>query len=114
MQAGAIVSVGGDLIPDIISLSASVTYAYQLSIVITSPQSIGIGLVLILQASGSVLGGLVGISFTAEGIASLTLQPSPCQLTAAVTFLASVDVTLGWFFDVTISVQTTYSHAMSC
>lgn len=114
LQAGVIVSVGGDLIPGILSLSASVTYGYQLSIVTTSPQSIGLGLILILTASGSVLGGLVGISFTAEAIASLTLQPSPCQLTAAATFLASVDVTLGWFLDITVSVSTTYSHAMSC
>ncbi len=114
LTAGVIVSVGGDLIPGVLSLSASVTYAYQLTIVTTSPQSIGLGLVLILAASGQVLGGLVGISFTAEAIASLTLQPSPCQLTAAATFLASVDVTLGWFLDITISVSTTYSHAMSC
>ncbi len=114
LQAGVIVSIGGNLIPDVLSLSASVTYAYQLSIVTTSPQSIGIGLVLILAASGQVLGGLVGISFTAEAIAALTLQPSPCQLTAAATFLASVDVTLGWFFDITVSVSTTYSHTISC
>ncbi len=114
LQAGVIVSVGGDLIPDILSLSASVTYGYQLTIVTSSPQSIGLGLILILTASGSVLGGLVGISFTAEAIASLALQFSPCQLTAAATFLASVDVTLGWFLDITVSVSTTYSHAMSC
>ena len=114
LQAGVIVSIGGNLIPGVLSLSASVTYAYQLTIVTTSPQSIGIGLVLILSASGQVLGGLVGISFTAEAIAALTLQPSPCQLTAAATFLASVDVTLGWFFDITVSVSTTYSHTVSC
>lgn len=114
LQAGVIVSVGGDLIPGILSLSASVTYAYQLAIVTTSPQSIGMGLVLILSASGQVLGGLVGISFTAEAIASLTLQPSPCKLTAAATFLASVDVTLGWFFSITVSVSTTYSETTSC
>jgi len=114
LQAGVIVSIGGNLIPGILSLSASVTYGYQLTIVTTSPQSIGLGLILILTASGSVLGGLVGISFTAEAIASLTLQFSPCQLTAAATFLASVDVTLGWFLDITVSVSTTYSHAMSC
>jgi hypothetical protein len=113
LMAGVIVSVGGDLIPDVLSLSASVTYAYQLAIVTTSPQSIGLGLVLILSASGQVLGGLVGISFTAEAIASLTLQPSTSQLTAAATFLASVDVTLGWFLDITVSVSTTYSHTMT-
>lgn len=114
LQAGVIVSVGGDLIPGVLSLSASVTYGYQLTIVTTSPQSIGLGLMLILQASGSVLGGLVGISFTAEAIASLTLQPSPCLLTAAATFMASVDVTLGWFLDITVSVTTTYSQSVSC
>jgi hypothetical protein len=112
LLAGVIVSVGGNLIPGVLSLSASVTYAYQLTIGISSP-SIGLGVVLILSVSGQVLGGLVGISFSAEAIASLTLQPAAHQLTASATFLASVDVTLGWFLDVTVSFSVTYSHATS-
>lgn len=121
LQAGYIISVGKDL--GIVSGNISVTYAYQLSIVTTSPQSIGIGLALILAVSGSLLsfpggggvvGGLLGVSFTAEALATLTLQPSPCMLTAAATFLASVDITIAWFLDITVSVQTTYSHSISC
>ena len=90
----------------------------------TSPQSIGVGLVLILFVSagilnsfpggGSIVGGLVVFSFTAEALATLTLQPSPCQLTAAATFLASVDLTLAWFIDISFSFSISYSHAVSC
>ena len=122
LQAGVVFAVGTNL--GILSAGASVTYAYQLTIVVTSPQSIGVGLVLILFVSagilnsfpggGSIVGGLVSISFTAEALATLTLQPSPCQLTAAATFLASVDLTLAWFIDISFSFSISYSHAVSC
>ncbi|MFI5117765.1 MAG: hypothetical protein ACHP8B_13825 [Terriglobales bacterium] len=115
LQAGVIISVGNkNLIPGVLGLEASVTYGYQLVLVTTPPRSIGVGLMLILNASGNVLGGLVGISFTAEADALLIWQFSPCQLTAQATLDAQVDVTLGWFFDTTVEIQTQYSHAMPC
>jgi len=114
LQGGVIISVGGDIIPDVVNLEASVTYGYQLVIVTTAPRSIGVGVMLILAASGKILDGLVGISYTVEADGLLIWQFSPCQLTAQATFDAQVDVTVGWFFNGTVEIQTQYSHAMPC
>lgn len=114
LQAGVIISVGGDLIPGVLHLEASVTYGYQLVIVTTPPRSIGLGLMLILAANGKVLSGLVGISFSAEADAVLILQSSPCQLTAQATFDAQLEITLGWFLDITFDAQAQYQKSVSC
>ena len=113
-QAGVVLSVGGDLIPGVLSLEASVTYAYEFVFKPTTPLAIGIGVALTLAVSGKVLGGLIGIGFTADAIAILFLQPSPCALIAQATFDASVDVTVCWFMNFSMSVTAQYSQTIAC
>jgi hypothetical protein len=108
---GVIVTVGGDIVPGVLKLQASVAFAFKLAVGITSggPASVTVGVGLILSGSGQILSGLVGISFTAEADGLITVT-APRSVTAS--FDISVDVSLCWFLDVSFDVQTQYKHAL--
>ena len=108
-QLGVVVTAGGDLIPGVVQLKAQVAFAVTLVIVTTLPSSIGIGVGLILYASGQVLSGLVGISFTAEADGLYITSPKEIQA----TFDIQVDVSICWFLDVTFEAQTQYTKTLS-
>lgn len=113
LQLGVIITVGGDLIPGVLSLQASVAFAFTLVVVTSPPPSIGVGVGLILSASGQILGGVVGISFTAEADGLLIFQLSPKETLVQATFDIQVDVSLCWFLDITFEVQTQYTKQIS-
>ena len=79
-QLGGIISIGGSLGP-VVSVSASVSVVF--SIVVTeSTGSVTLGLALVISASGKILGGLIGITFTAEAGGAFTLtHPQSFQAT---------------------------------
>ena len=102
LQIGVIITAGGDLVPGVEQLKASVAFAITLVIVTTPPTSIGIGVGLILSASGQVLSGLIGISFTAEADGLVIFQKNPTETLVQATFDIQVDVSVCWFLDVTL------------
>lgn len=112
-QLGVIITVGGDLIPNVLKLQASVAFVIMLVVVTTPPTSIGVGVGLILTASGQILSGLIGISFTAEADGLLIFQHNPKHTSVQATFNAQVDVSVCWFLDITFEVQTQYTKQIS-
>ena len=113
LQLGVIITVGGDLVPGVVKLQASVAFAFTLVVVTSPPSSIGVGVGLILSASGQILGGVVGITFTAEADGLLIFQITPKETLVQATFDIQVDVSLCWFLDITFEVQTQYTKQIS-
>ncbi len=109
LQLGVIITAGGDLVPGVVQLKASVSFAVTLIVVTSTPGSVGIGVGLIMQASGQILSGLVGISFTAEADGLYIDSPKEIQA----TFDIQVDVSICWFLDVDFEVQTQYTKTLS-
>jgi hypothetical protein len=108
LQFGGIISIGGNLIPGVLSLSASISLAF--SLVIKSTNTIEIGAMLILSANGKILSGLVGITFTAEAGGAVTVT-NPQSVQA--TFTASVDVQVCWCLDVSFDISQQYTQQLS-
>ena len=108
-QLGVIVTVGGDLVPGVLKLQASVSFAFMLVVVTSPPSSIGVGIALILDAKGQILSGLVGITFTAEADGLYIDSPKEIQA----TFKIQVDVSVCWCLDVDFQMQSQYTKALS-
>ncbi|MGA8383361.1 MAG: hypothetical protein WB710_19735 [Stellaceae bacterium] len=109
-QLGVIISVGGDIVPGVLKLQASVAFAFKLVVVLSGSTSVSVGVGLILSGSGQILDGLVGISFTAEADGLITVT-TPRAVQA--TFDIQVDVSLCWFLDVNFDVQTQYTKTLA-
>lgn len=108
-QFGVIVSVGGSIIPHVLELSASVSFSFELVVTFSTSTAVAIGAILAISGSGKILGGLVGLAFTATATGLLTLT-SPQSVTA--TFDISVDITLCWFLDISFDVSAQYTKAI--
>ncbi|HTV91509.1 MAG TPA: hypothetical protein VMG98_02205 [Verrucomicrobiae bacterium] len=108
-QAGVIMTVGGNIVPGVLTLKASVSFAFMLVVTISASDSIAIGVILTLSATGQILGGLVGITFTATASGIITVT-SPQSVTAS--FSISVDVSLCWFLDIDFTVSAQYTQAL--
>jgi len=68
-----------------------------------------VGCILTISASGQILSGLVGITFTASASGLVTVTaPRSVQ----VTFAVSVDVQVCWFLDVSFSESFQFTHAL--
>jgi hypothetical protein len=109
-QAGVIASVGGTLIPGLLTASISLSLALTLAVSTGGgATSVTIGAILVLAANGKILGGLVGITFTAEASGAITVTV-PRSVSA--TFDISVDVQLCWFLDVSFSESVQYTQSL--
>ena len=64
---GTTTSIGGDLIPGLIALEATLSYGYTLI-----PKSLEPGVMLGIDARAKLLGGLIGMSFSANALAHVT------------------------------------------
>jgi hypothetical protein len=109
-QAGVIASVGGDLVPGLITASISVSFAFTLAVTTGGGSTaVTIGAILVLSANGKILGGLVGITFTAEAAGAVTVT-HPQSVSA--TFDISIDVQLCWCLDVSFSESVQYTKSL--
>lgn len=113
LQLGVIITVGGNIIPDVLKLQASVSFAFMLVVVTSNPSSVGLGVALIMSATGQVLGGLIGISFTAEADGLVIFQGTPSQTSVQATFDIQVDVSVCWFINFNLDVQQQYTKVLS-
>jgi hypothetical protein len=110
-QAGVIASVGGTLVPGLISASISISFAFTLAVTTGGGSTaVTIGCILVLSANGKLLGGLVGVTFTAEAAAAVTVT-HPQSVSA--TFSISIDVQLCWFLDVSFSESVQYTKSLT-
>jgi hypothetical protein len=114
-QLGGIASIGGTLIPDVLSAQASLSLAFSLAISFSSTDSVALGLILTLSASASIPAtgsakGLFAISFSAE--ASGTIIDNNQKFSLQATFGVSVDVSVCWFIDISFSETIQYSQSL--
>jgi hypothetical protein len=106
---GVIITVGGDIIPDVLKVQASVSFAFMLVVTIKTSASIAVGVQLVISAQGQILGGLVGISFTAEADGLVTVT-APRSVQA--TFEVSMDVQLCWVLSVSFDETFQYTKSL--
>lgn len=69
-------SVGGDLIPGLVSLEVTVRYGYTL-VPTDFPKALDVGVLLGLEARAKLLSGLVGVSFGTDVMARVKLDVLP-------------------------------------
>jgi hypothetical protein len=108
-QAGVIATVGGSIVPGVVSLQGSVSFAFMLVITLGPSPAIGVGCQLTIGVSGQLLSGLLGISFTAQATGVVTVT-SPQSVQA--TFGVSIDITLCWFLDISFSETFQYTESL--
>jgi hypothetical protein len=109
IMAGVIVSVGGDLITDVLKAEGSVRYSYALQF---KGSQIGFGIDLEIKISASVLEGLAEVEVSAEAMALATRVSSDTVHIAAQVSLG-FEVTLGWVFNESFQVEAEYENDIS-
>jgi hypothetical protein len=107
-QLGGIFTIKGSL--GILSASASISLVFSIVVTTSGSTSVTLGLALILSANATILGGLVGITFTAEAGGAITLT-SPQSFQA--TFDVSIDVQLCWVLSISFDASIQLSHQIS-
>lgn len=108
---GVIYSIGGDLIPGLISVEATIHYGYTLI-----PETLEPGVLLGLDAHAKLLGGLVGFSFSVEAMASIKrlelggVAQNNITIWAQIRVAASVQVAI--FVDEDVDFQTQFEQTI--
>ncbi|MFF2236324.1 hypothetical protein [Streptomyces anulatus] len=105
LDACAVGSVGGDLIPGLVELEATVKYGYFIGI----GDAFRPGIVLGMSGRALLLSGLLGFSLSVEGrliVERLALPSSPVKLRGDI--LVAGTVTLAWAVKKRKSFHTTY------
>jgi hypothetical protein len=109
LMAGVILSVGGDLITDVLSVEGSVSYSYALQF---KGSQTGFGIDIELKASASVLHGLAEVEISAEAMALATRIDND-TVHVDVQLSLGFEVTLGWVFNESFQVQAEYEKDLS-
>ena len=107
---GVIATTGRDIVPGVLKVQASVSFAFMLVVTISTSDSVAVGCMLAISASGQILSGLVGITFTAQASALVTVT-SPQSVQA--TFTVSLDVQVCWCLDVSFSESFQFTYALT-
>jgi hypothetical protein len=107
---GVIATVGGDIVPGVLELQASISFAFMLVVTISTNDSVAVGCALTIKGQGQILSGVVTITFTAEasGVVTVT-SPQSVQ----VTFSVSLDVQVCWCLDVSFSESWQFTQALA-
>jgi hypothetical protein len=104
VSLGITISVGGDLIPGLVALEATLNEGYSLI-----PTTLEPGVLLGIEARAKLLGGLIGFSFSAEVMASVkrpTDNPGIVTIAAQLTIAATVHVAI--FLDEDVHFETQF------
>lgn len=108
---GVIYSIGGDLIPGLISVEATIHYGYTLI-----PETLEPGVLLGLDAHAKLLGGLVGFSFSVEAMASIKrlelggVAQNNITIWAQIRVAASVQIAI--FVEEDVDFQTQFEQTI--
>jgi hypothetical protein len=106
MGLGVIASIGGDLIPGLISVEITVHYGYTLI-----PDTLEPGALIGLDAHAKLLGGLIGFSFAVEAMARIKRPLDDLQtinIWAHIRVAASVHIAI--FLDEDIDFETQFQQ----
>lgn len=103
ISLGITISVGGDLIPGLIALEATLNEGYSLV-----PATLEPGVLLGVEARAKLLGGLIGFSFSAEVMASVKRpddKPGFVTIAAQIKIAATVHIAIFLDEDVHFDAQ---------
>jgi hypothetical protein len=107
LTLGVVASIGGDLIPSLLAVEATVKYGYSLI-----PETLQPGVLLGIEARAKLLDGLIGFSFSAEAMARISrLNPGAVNtvtIWAQIHVAASVHVAI--FLDEDINLDTQFKQ----
>ena len=101
-----VVSIGGDLIKDVIEAEVTVKYGYSLI-----PKTLEPGVLLGLEARAKLLGGLVGFSFSAEVMARIA-RANPATITIAAKIRIVATVHIAYFIEDDVDFETEFEQAL--
>jgi hypothetical protein len=111
LDAGTVASIGGDLIPDLVSLEATVHYAYLLT------PSLKPGVRLGMDARASLVDGLVGVKFGVDASVSVSRPADPGDSIDTVLIdgdvMAMGQITVAWVFDPEFSRRLHFSQKIN-
>jgi hypothetical protein len=99
---GVVTSIGGDLIPLLLSLEGTIKYGYSLI-----PETLAPGVLLGLEARAQILAGLIGFSFAVEAMAQIKRQAGGqiVTISAQIHVAATIQVAIFLEEDVEFEVQ---------
>jgi hypothetical protein len=104
----SVISIGGDLIKDLLEVEATVRYGYMLI-----PQNLEPGVILGLEARAKLLGGLVGFSFSVEAMARIQrIIPKANEVTIWAQIRVCASVHVAWLIDEDIDVNTQFEQKL--
>jgi len=108
-QIGVIASIGGNIVPNVLKVEGSVSFSFMLVIGMGASTSVAIGCGLTISVTGSILNGLLALTFsaTATGLVAVT-NPKSVQA----TFDVSVDITICWFLDIAFDLTFQYTQSI--
>jgi hypothetical protein len=104
LTLGIVISLGGDLIPGLIALEATLNEGYSLI-----PATLDLGVLLGIEARAKLLGGLIGFSFSAEAMARIERKNlEVVTIHARIRVAATVHIAI--FFDEDIGFDTQFQQ----
>ncbi len=103
---GIVISIGGDLIPGLLAVEATVNYGYSLI-----PETLEPGILLGIEARAKLLAGLIGFSFSVEAMARVGRKPGNRLLvTVHAEILVAATVQVAIFFKEDIHLETHFQQ----
>jgi hypothetical protein len=103
---GIVISIGGDLIPGLLAVEATVNYGYSLI-----PETLEPGVLLGIEARAKLLGGLIGFSFSVEAMARIGRKPDNRLLvTIHAHILVAATVQVAIFFKEDVHLETQFQQ----
>ena len=104
MSLGIVISIGGDLIPGLLAVEATIHYGYTLI-----PATLEPGALIGIDARAKLLGGLIGFSFGAEAMAIIK-RKSPLLITVAAQIRVAASIQIAIFIDESVDFQTQFQQ----
>jgi hypothetical protein len=108
-QIGVIASVGGNIVPGVLKIQGSVSFSFMLIVGVAPSTSVTIGCGIGLSVSGSILDGLVALSFGANANGLVTVT-SPRSVQG--NFDVSIDITICWFLVIGFDMSWQYTQSV--
>jgi hypothetical protein len=102
LTLGIVISIGGDLIPGLLSVEGTIKYGYSLV-----PETLQPGILVGIEARAKLLLGLIGFSFSAEVLARIR-RNNVATVTIFATIHIAATVHIAIFFDEDVDFETQF------
>ena len=102
---GVVISIGGDLIPELLAIEGTIKYGYSLI-----PETLSPGILLGIEARAKLLAGLIGFSFSVEAMARIKRSDNLAFVTVWAQLHIAASVHVAIFFDEDIDFHTQFQQ----